>query len=95
MSPIVVNVKAVNLQQSWKYMVNAASYGRNETSLTQDVESGDSGWTQPVVVLLQGLTGKEFTSIYNKPIWATGAKLFRCNGVGPSSRKAAIWTAAP
>jgi hypothetical protein len=42
MSPQEVNVKAVNLHESWKDMVNAASYGRNETSLTQDVESGDS-----------------------------------------------------
>jgi hypothetical protein len=64
MSLILVNVKAVNLQQSWKYMVNAASYGRNETSLTQDVESGESGWTQPVVVLPQGLTYKDFTIRY-------------------------------
>ena len=39
----MVNVKAVNLQQSRKDMVNAASYGQNETSLTQDIESGDSG----------------------------------------------------
>jgi hypothetical protein len=57
MSPNLVNVKAVNLQQSWKDMVNAASYGRNETSLTQHIESGDSDETQPVVVLPQGLTG--------------------------------------
>lgn len=61
MSPIKVNVKAVNLHESWKDMVNAASYGRNETSLTQDVESGESGWTQPVVVLPQGLTYQVFT----------------------------------
>jgi len=61
MSPILVNVKAVNLQQSWKYMINAASYGRNETSPAQDVESGDSSGTQPVVVLPQGLTSKNFT----------------------------------
>jgi hypothetical protein len=62
MSPILVNVKTVNLQQSWKYMVNAAPHGRNETSLTQDVESDDSCGTQPVVVLPQGLTYQVFTS---------------------------------
>ena len=51
MSPRRLNVKAVNLGDSWKYMVNAASYGRNETSPAQDIESGDSSGTQPVVVL--------------------------------------------
>lgn len=41
-------------------MVNAAVYARNETSPAQDIESGDSGGTQQVVVLLQGLTRPVF-----------------------------------
>ncbi len=53
----MVNVKAVNLHESRKDMVNVASYGRNETSPAQDIESNDSGETQPVVVLPIGLTG--------------------------------------
>ena len=91
----MVNVKSVNLHNSWKDMVNAASYGRNETSPTQDIESGDSEETQPVVVLPQGLTGKEFTLSYINIICATGAKLLRCSGVGPNWRNAAMCAAAP
>jgi hypothetical protein len=90
MSPQEVNVKAVNLHESWKDMVNAASYGRNETSPAQDIESGDSWGTQPVVVLPQGLTIKDFTFIYTNIICATGAKDLRCSGVGPNWRKAAM-----
>lgn len=84
MSPPEVNVKAFNLRESWKDMVNAASYGRNETSPTQYVEPGDSRETQPVVVLPQGLTIKDFTFSYINIICATGAKDLRCNGVGPN-----------
>ena len=73
----MVNVKAVNLQQSRKDTVNAAPYGRNETSLTQDIESADSGKTQPVVLLPKGLTGKDFTFSYNNIICATGENDFR------------------
>ena len=73
----MVNVKAVNLHESSKDMVNAASYGRNETSLTQDVESADSGETQPVVLLPKGLTGENFTVSYSNIICATGENDFR------------------
>ncbi len=58
-------------------MVGAASYRRNETSPAQDIESGDSWPTQPVVVLPEGLTHKEFTFIYTNIICATGAKDLR------------------
>ena len=77
MSPNLVNVKAVNLHESWKDMVNAASFGRNETSLTQDIESGDSGETQPVVLLPKGLTVENFTFSYTNIICDTGEKDFR------------------
>lgn len=73
----MVNVKAVNLHESSKDMVNAALYGRNETSLTQDIWLNDSGETQPVVVLPQGLTGKDFTFSYSNIICATGENDFR------------------
>lgn len=76
-------------------MVNAAAYGGNETSPAQDMESGGSGETQRVVVLPEGLTAEEFTVRYTKSIWATGAKLLRCSGVGPNCRNASICTAAP
>jgi hypothetical protein len=77
MSPSEVYVKAVDQASSWNDMAGAASYGRNETSPAQDIESGDSWRTQPVVVLPEGLTHKEFTLIYTNIICATGAKDLR------------------
>lgn len=71
-------------------MVNAAGYSRNETSPAQDMESGDSDGTQPVVVLPYGLTIKDFTISYTKSICATGAKLLRWSGVGPKRFNASI-----
>ena len=51
MSPLMVNVKAVNLHESWKHMVNALHLGENKTSHPQHVESDDSCETQSLVVL--------------------------------------------
>ena len=47
----MVNVKAVNLQQTGKYMVNAHHLGENKRGHPQDVESPDSVGTQSLVVL--------------------------------------------
>ena len=52
-------------------------YGRNERSPAQDMESRDSGGTQPLVVLPERLTGNIFTFSYNNSSCATGAKLLR------------------
>lgn len=95
MSPCTAKVKAIILRQSWRHRMGTASYARNETSPAQDIESGDSGQTQRVVVLPEGLTGKDFITRYIKIICATGAKLLRCKGVGPKRRNASICTAAP
>jgi hypothetical protein len=69
MSPDMVNVKAVNVSESWKYMVNALHFGENKRSHPQDIESGDSYGTQPVVVLLLRLTVKDFTFRYVKCLY--------------------------
>ena len=91
----MINVKVVNpCRVAGKCAQNALS-GENERSPTQDVESADSCQTQPVVVLREGLTSKDFTFRYIKIICATGAKLLRCKGVGPKRRNASIWIAAP
>jgi hypothetical protein len=56
MSPLMVNVKAVNLPETHKHRVNAPHFGENKRSHTQYVESLDSGGTQSLVVLPEGLT---------------------------------------
>jgi hypothetical protein len=70
-------------------------YGRNERSPAQDMESGDSNRTQPLVVLPERLITKDFTFHYRSSICATGAKLRLCSGVGPSRRNASRWPAEP
>jgi hypothetical protein len=51
MSPQMVNVNAVNLHNTYKYLVNAPHLGENKRSHPQHIESFDSDETQPLVVL--------------------------------------------
>jgi hypothetical protein len=56
MSPLMVNVNGVNLPDTPKHMVNTPHFGENKRSHPQHVESVDSGGTQSLVVLPEGLT---------------------------------------
>jgi hypothetical protein len=56
MSPLMVNVNGVNLPDTSKDMVNTPHFGENKKSHPQHVESVDSGETQSLVVLPEGLT---------------------------------------
>lgn len=47
----MVNVKAVNLAEIAKYMVNALHFAKNKAGHAQDVESEDSRETPSLVVL--------------------------------------------
>jgi hypothetical protein len=96
----MVNVKAVNLPESCKDMVNAPHFGENKRSHPLDIESGVSRRTQALVVLPQRLTAKNLHTVTNSDyvidnIAATGAKLLRCSGEAPSVRSAVMCTTAP